>query len=88
MNGHAGGDQVGFTGLQDKGRIKAGAQVQSGRAGGGIVRQVMSPPRKPRFARFSPQGARKHLGRPGVFLESQPGIQNFYVDLHVFSAMV
>ncbi len=30
----------------------------------------MSPPRKTRFARFSPQGAKKHLGRPGVFLES------------------
>ncbi|MBI4988212.1 MAG: 2-amino-4-hydroxy-6-hydroxymethyldihydropteridine diphosphokinase [Rhodocyclales bacterium] len=28
-----------------------------------------SPPRKPRCARFSPQGAKKHLGRPGVFLE-------------------
>jgi len=26
-------------------------------------------PRKPRFARFSPQGAKKHLGRPDVFLE-------------------
>ncbi|MDP2824345.1 MAG: SoxR reducing system RseC family protein [Sulfuritalea sp.] len=31
----------------------------------------MSPPRKHRFAVFSPQGARKHLGRPGVFLGSQ-----------------
>ena len=28
----------------------------------------MSPPRKHRFAAFSPQGAKKHLGRPGVFL--------------------
>ena len=28
----------------------------------------MSPPRKLRFAEFSPQGAKKHLGRPGVFL--------------------
>ena len=28
----------------------------------------MSPPRKPRCAQFSPQGAEKHLGRPGVFL--------------------
>ena len=28
----------------------------------------MSPPRKRRFAALSPQGAKKHLGRPGVFL--------------------
>ncbi len=31
----------------------------------------MSPPRKHRFAAFSPQGAKKHLGRPGVFPGSQ-----------------
>ena len=31
----------------------------------------MSPPRKHRFAAFSPQGAKKHLGRPGEFLGSQ-----------------
>lgn len=31
----------------------------------------MSPPRKHRFAAFSPQGAKKSLGRPGVFLGSQ-----------------
>jgi len=30
----------------------------------------MSPPQKTRFARFSPQGAKKHSGRPFVFLES------------------
>jgi ABC-type phosphate transport system substrate-binding protein len=28
----------------------------------------MVPPRKHRCAAFSPQGAKKHLGRPGVFL--------------------
>jgi len=31
----------------------------------------MTPPRKLRFAEFSSQGARKHLGRPGVFLEKR-----------------
>ncbi|MDO9242602.1 MAG: 4-alpha-glucanotransferase [Rhodocyclaceae bacterium] len=30
-----------------------------------------SPPREPRFAQPSPQGAEKHLGRPGVFLHGQ-----------------
>jgi hypothetical protein len=29
----------------------------------------MSPPRKRRYALFSPQGAKKLLGRPGEFLE-------------------
>jgi hypothetical protein len=28
----------------------------------------MSPPRKLRFAKFPPQEAKQHLGRPGVFL--------------------
>ena len=31
----------------------------------------IAPPRKLRFAALSPQGAKKHLGRPGVFLPSQ-----------------
>jgi len=33
----------------------------------------MSPPRKRRFAAFSPQGAKQHLGRPDGFLESTAG---------------
>lgn len=32
----------------------------------------MNPPRQPRDARLSPQGAKKHLGRPGVLLERLP----------------
>lgn len=34
----------------------------------------MSPPRKTRFARFSPQGAKKHSGRPFVFLAGILGL--------------
>ena len=33
----------------------------------------MRPPRKRRSMAFSPQGAQKHLGQPGVFLESRIG---------------
>lgn len=35
------------------------------------ARAANDPPRKRRFAAFSPQGAKKHLGRPGVFLVKQ-----------------
>ena len=37
-------------------------------AAGVILRGVSNPPRKPLFARFSPQGAKELLGRPGVFI--------------------
>ncbi|MDP1652092.1 MAG: 3-deoxy-D-manno-octulosonic acid transferase [Rhodocyclaceae bacterium] len=40
------------------------------------LRELISP-RKPRCARFSPQGAKQHLGRPGVLLEGAPEVAVF-----------
>lgn len=49
----------------------------------------MSPPRKPRCARFSPQGAEKRLGRPGAFLVRRIACYGFtLIELLVVMAIV
>lgn len=48
----------------------------------------MSLPGKPRFARFSPQGAKQHLGLPGRFLESGARRQRLWVILPLLLVLV